>query len=197
MCTNVCYEKFVIHLLQMCDKLCKYQSDDILLIVLFMTSIHHFFTRGCQGMPSLHTVGFWCQTIYKKFLWRFDTIFGLKIMVKSGIDCFLNYPNASKVAANWPSQFSLSGRFSCTGQQQLWKGFFYFQTKYLDPLFQYFQAKSNHRNVWFSRISQHLFNWMYIFNKICSSDRIQFLSLIQYSSSVILIHVRIFVMKIS
>ena len=32
------------------------------------------------------TVGFWCQTIHKKFLRRFDTIFGLKMMMKSGLE---------------------------------------------------------------------------------------------------------------
>ena len=33
-----------------------------------------------------NTVGFWCQTIQKKILRRFDTIFGLKMMVKSGLE---------------------------------------------------------------------------------------------------------------
>ena len=32
------------------------------------------------------TVGFYCQAIHKKFLQRFDTIFGLKLMVKSGLE---------------------------------------------------------------------------------------------------------------
>ena len=32
------------------------------------------------------TVGFWCQTIHKNFLQRIGTIFGLKMMVKSGLD---------------------------------------------------------------------------------------------------------------
>ena len=32
------------------------------------------------------TVGLWSQTINKKILWRFDTIFGFKMMVKSGLD---------------------------------------------------------------------------------------------------------------
>ena len=32
------------------------------------------------------TVGFWCQTIHKKFLRRFDTIFGSKMMMKSGLE---------------------------------------------------------------------------------------------------------------
>ena len=31
-------------------------------------------------------VGFWCQTIHKTFLRRFDTIFGLKMMMKSGLE---------------------------------------------------------------------------------------------------------------
>ena len=34
----------------------------------------------------LYTVGFWWHTIHKKFLWRFDTIFGLKMIVKSGLE---------------------------------------------------------------------------------------------------------------
>ena len=38
---------------------------------------------------ALYTVGFWCQTIHKKILRRFDTIFGLKMMVKSGIEFFI------------------------------------------------------------------------------------------------------------
>ena len=33
-----------------------------------------------------YTVGFWCQTIHKKFLQRVDIIFGLKMMVKSGLE---------------------------------------------------------------------------------------------------------------
>ena len=32
------------------------------------------------------TVGFWCQTIHKKFLQIFDIIFGLRMMVKSGLE---------------------------------------------------------------------------------------------------------------
>ena len=39
-----------------------------------------------QKVWKILTVGFWCQTIYKKFLRRFDTIFGLKMMVKSGLE---------------------------------------------------------------------------------------------------------------
>ena len=55
------------------------------------------------------TVGFWCQTIHEKFLQRFDTIFGLKMMVKSGLEKnILKFndglqrllPNAKKSAQN-------------------------------------------------------------------------------------------------
>ena len=31
---------------------------------------------------SLTTVGFWCQGIHIKLLWRFDTSFGIEIMMK-------------------------------------------------------------------------------------------------------------------
>ena len=58
--------------------------------------------------PSLHlswvicaeqlTVGFRCQTIHKKFLRRFDTIFGLKMMMKSGLE--KKYFKISR----WPSE---------------------------------------------------------------------------------------------
>ena len=45
---------------------------------------------GIQQLWSLQTfhctVGFWCQKIHKKFLLKFDTIFGLKRMVKSGLE---------------------------------------------------------------------------------------------------------------
>ena len=39
-----------------------------------------------KGCLSFLTIGFWCQTIHKKFLRRFDTIFCLKMMVKSGLE---------------------------------------------------------------------------------------------------------------
>ena len=35
---------------------------------------------------SHFTVGFWCQTIHKKFSQRFNTIVGLKMVVKSGLE---------------------------------------------------------------------------------------------------------------
>ena len=38
------------------------------------------------NLEWLLTVGFWCQTIHKTFLRRFDTIFGLKMMMKSGLE---------------------------------------------------------------------------------------------------------------
>ena len=48
---------------------------------------------------SSFTVGFWCQTIHKKFLRRFDTIFGLKMMVMSRKNYF-------KIP-RWPSELLL------------------------------------------------------------------------------------------
>ena len=44
-------------------------------------SINYMFCNAVQ-----YTVGFWCQTIHKKFLRRFDTIFGLKMMMKRGLE---------------------------------------------------------------------------------------------------------------
>ena len=42
-------------------------------------------------LGKLITVGFWYKTIQKRFLQRFDTIFGLKMIVKSGLGNFLLY----------------------------------------------------------------------------------------------------------
>ena len=46
------------------------------------------FSKSFNPQFSLYnnTVDFWCQTIHKKFLRRFDTIFGLKMMVKRGLE---------------------------------------------------------------------------------------------------------------
>ena len=38
--------------------------------------------RGLLVRVTPYTVGFWCQTIHKKFLQRFDTSFDIKMMVK-------------------------------------------------------------------------------------------------------------------
>ena len=51
------------------------------------------------------TVGFWWQTIHKKFLRRFDTIFGFKMMMKSGLEKII-----LKFHSGLPGQFSLSGQ---------------------------------------------------------------------------------------
>ena len=63
-------------------------------------------TRGT--LWSDKTVGFWCQTIHQKFLRRFDTIFGLKMMMKSGVFEIPRWP--SEIPANLQGQFSLSGQ---------------------------------------------------------------------------------------
>ena len=44
-----------------------------------------------RGYRSKNTVGFLCQTIHKKFLRKFDTIFGLKLMMKSGLKNSLKF----------------------------------------------------------------------------------------------------------
>jgi hypothetical protein len=65
------------------------------------------------------------------------TIFGLKMMVKIGLDFFyFEIERApSEIPAN-PGQFSLSGLICCTGQQQLKKGSFNFKiNKKSRPLF--------------------------------------------------------------
>ena len=46
---------------------------------------------------KLDTVGFWCWTIHKKFFRRFDTIFDLKMMVKSDLEkIILKFHNGLK-----------------------------------------------------------------------------------------------------
>ena len=44
--------------------------------------LHHLILNASRNIRGkglyIFTVGFWCQTIHKKFLRRFDTIFGLK-----------------------------------------------------------------------------------------------------------------------
>ena len=45
-----------------------------------------FFIIEQLKINKYYTVGFWCQTIHKKFFRRFDTIFGLKMMMKSGLE---------------------------------------------------------------------------------------------------------------
>ena len=49
---------------------------------------HSSFDLGMLWPPCTQTltVGFWCQTIHKKFLRRFDNISGLKMMMKSGLE---------------------------------------------------------------------------------------------------------------
>ena len=67
------------------------------------------------------TVGFWCQTIHKKFLRRFDTIFGLKMMVKSGLEknILKFHCGLQRYLLTCQANSAFLGRFFCTGQQQL------------------------------------------------------------------------------
>jgi hypothetical protein len=67
---------------------------------------------------NVFTVGFWCQIIHEKFLRRFDTIFGLRMKVKSGLEkSILKFHKPLRVAAaqcknicperlNWPGRLA-------------------------------------------------------------------------------------------
>ena len=70
---------------------------------------------------NMVTVGFWCQAIHKKFLWRFDTIFGLKMMMKSGLEkIILKFQGGlQRYLLTCQANSAFLGRFFCTGQQQL------------------------------------------------------------------------------
>ena len=60
-----------------------------------------------QRRTKILTVGFWSQTIHKKFLGRFDTIFGLKMMMKSGVEkIILKFRVAA--AQIWPEGLQVS-----------------------------------------------------------------------------------------
>ena len=54
--------------------------------VWYIQGTMHLSGKFAQDSKFKFTVGFWCQTIHKKFLRRFDPIFGLKMMVKSGLE---------------------------------------------------------------------------------------------------------------
>ena len=60
--------------------------------------------------PGLSNVGFWCQTIHKKFLQRFDTVFVLKMMVKSGLEKNILKFHDGLQSCCCPVQKNLSGK---------------------------------------------------------------------------------------
>ena len=64
-------------------------------------------TSSKEDPPNDVTVGFWCQTIHKKILRRFDTIFGLKMMMKSDLEKIILKFHGG-LPANLLGQFSLS-----------------------------------------------------------------------------------------
>ena len=61
------------------------RTEDRATVSLKYLYLEHFYYRFHRPLVLL-TVGFWCQTIHKKFLRRFDIIFGLKMMMKSGLE---------------------------------------------------------------------------------------------------------------
>ena len=74
-----------------------------------------------QLIRCIDTVGYKCQVIHKKFLQRFDTIFGLKLMVKSGVEKIILKFNGGlqRYLLTCQANSAFLGRFFCTGQQQL------------------------------------------------------------------------------
>ena len=83
------------------------------------------------------TVGFWCQTIHKKFLQRFDTIFGLKMMMKSGLEkIILKFHDGLQscccpVQKNLPRKAELAWQVS----RYLWRPPWNFKIIFSRPLF--------------------------------------------------------------
>ena len=83
------------------------------------------------------TVGFWCQTIHKKFLRRFDTIFGLKMMMKSGLEkIILKFHDGLQscccpVQKNLPRKAELAWQVS----RYLWRPPWNFKIIFSRPLF--------------------------------------------------------------
>ena len=86
---------------------------------------------------ALCTVGFWCQTIHKKFLRRFDTIFGLKMMMKSGLEkIILKFHDGLQscccpVQKNLPRKAELAWQVS----RYLWRPPWNFKIIFSRPLF--------------------------------------------------------------
>jgi hypothetical protein len=92
------------------------KSKAIHLFLGVASSLSILCTSNFETVQCLCTVGFWCQTIHKKFLRRFDTIFGLKMMVKSGLEKnILKYGHQNcccPVQKNLPSKAELAWQVS-------------------------------------------------------------------------------------
>ena len=75
---------------------------------------------------NMYTVGFWCQTIHKKFLWRFDTIFGLKMMMKSGLEKIILKFHDGLQSCCCPERLNWPGRLAgiSEGHHEISKYFF-------------------------------------------------------------------------
>ena len=66
------------------------------------------------------TVCFWCQTIHEKFLWRFDTIFGLNMMLKSGLEKSILKFNDGLRSCCCPVQKNLPRKAELAWQVKVW-----------------------------------------------------------------------------
>ena len=97
----------------------------------------HFKRLQCENALNSITVGFWCQTIHKKFLRRFDTIFGLKMMMKSGLEkIILKFHDGLQscccpVQKNLPRKAELAWQVS----RYLWRPPWNFKIIFSRPLF--------------------------------------------------------------
>ena len=84
----------------------------------------------------LLTLGFYCHAIHNFFL-RFDTIFGLKMVVKSGLEknILKFHGGLQRYLLTCQANSAFLGRFFCTGQQQLWRPSWNFKIFFSRPLF--------------------------------------------------------------
>ena len=105
----------------------------------FQTLVGRSFIKNVisNSKPMHNTVGFWCQTIHKKFLRRFDTIFGLKMMMKSGLEkIILKFHDGLQscccpVQKNLPRKAELAWQVS----RYLWRPPWNFKIFFSRPLF--------------------------------------------------------------
>ena len=104
---------------------------------------HHLYSRSPSILMAVwmfffsaaKAVGFWCQTIHKTFLRRFDTIFGLKMMMKSGLKkLFWNSTMAFRVAAAQCKKICPE-RLNWQVSRYLWRPPWNFKIFFSRPLF--------------------------------------------------------------
>ena len=109
-------------------------SQTTLIVIMGAT----FFLIYQQWNPTSYiTISFWCQTINEKFFRRFDTIFGLEMMVKSGLEkIILRFHDGLQtcccpVQKNLPRKAELAWQIS----RYLWRPPWNFKIFFSRPLF--------------------------------------------------------------